>query len=81
MDFSWQKDIHYQIIHSHYWMSGLGAASLSDLWGGTPILHMFHTLGLMKNRIPVSEIRQVLDDSKLIQRAGWYMPVRRFLGI
>ncbi len=43
------------MIHSHYWMSGLAAESLSDLWGGTPILHMFHTLGEMKNRIARSE--------------------------
>ena len=49
--FAEEKGIRYDVIHSHYWMSGLAAASLSDLWGGTPILHMFHTLGEMKNRI------------------------------
>ncbi len=49
--FAEEKHIRYDVIHSHYWMSGLAAASLSDLWGGTPILHMFHTLGMMKNRI------------------------------
>jgi D-inositol-3-phosphate glycosyltransferase len=49
--FAAEKDIHYDIIHSHYWMSGLAAEALSDAWGGTPIVHMFHTLGEMKNRI------------------------------
>jgi len=49
--FACDKGIQYDIIHSHYWMSGLAAAALSDLWGGTPIIHMFHTLGEMKNRI------------------------------
>jgi len=49
--FACEKGITYDIIHSHYWMSGLAAAALSDLWGGTPIIHMFHTLGEMKNRI------------------------------
>jgi D-inositol-3-phosphate glycosyltransferase len=49
--FTCEKKIKYDIIHSHYWMSGLAAASLSDAWGGTPIVHMFHTLGEMKNRI------------------------------
>jgi D-inositol-3-phosphate glycosyltransferase len=49
--FACEKRIKYDIIHSHYWMSGIAAASLSDLWGGTPIIHMFHTLGEMKNRI------------------------------
>lgn len=49
--FAVEKGIHYDIIHSHYWMSGLAAEALSDAWGGTPIVHMFHTLGEMKNRI------------------------------
>ena len=53
--FACEKKITYDIIHSHYWMSGLAAASLSDAWGGTPIVHMFHTLGEMKNRIARSE--------------------------
>ncbi|NUQ84216.1 MAG: glycosyltransferase [Anaerolineales bacterium] len=49
--FACEKGIKYDIIHSHYWMSGLAAASLSDLWAGAPIIHMFHTLGEMKNRV------------------------------
>jgi D-inositol-3-phosphate glycosyltransferase len=53
--FACEKRIKYDIIHSHYWMSGIAAASLSDAWGGTPIVHMFHTLGEMKNRIARSE--------------------------
>ncbi len=53
--FAKEKGIRYDIIHSHYWMSGIAAASLSDLWAGAPILHMFHTLGEMKNRIARSE--------------------------
>jgi D-inositol-3-phosphate glycosyltransferase len=53
--FACEKGIKYDIIHSHYWMSGLAAASLSDHWDGTPIVHMFHTLGEMKNRIARSE--------------------------
>jgi D-inositol-3-phosphate glycosyltransferase len=49
--FACEKGITYDVIHSHYWMSGIAAASLSEAWGGTPIVHMFHTLGEMKNRI------------------------------
>jgi len=49
--FAAEKGIRYDLIHSHYWMSGLAAASLADLWPGTPIVQMFHTLGEMKNRI------------------------------
>ena len=53
--FAAEKGLHYDIIHSHYWMSGLAAASLSDAWGGIPIVHMFHTLGEMKNRVAQSD--------------------------
>jgi D-inositol-3-phosphate glycosyltransferase len=53
--FACEKDIQYDIIHSHYWLSGIAAAALSDFWGGIPIVHMFHTLGEMKNRIARTE--------------------------
>jgi D-inositol-3-phosphate glycosyltransferase len=53
--FAAEKGIKYNLIHSHYWMSGLAAEALSEAWGGVPIVHMFHTLGVMKNRIARSE--------------------------
>jgi D-inositol-3-phosphate glycosyltransferase len=53
--FAADKGIVYDLIHSHYWMSGLAAEALSDAWGGIPIVHMFHTLGEMKNRVARSE--------------------------
>jgi D-inositol-3-phosphate glycosyltransferase len=40
----------YDLIHSHYWLSGVAARSLRAAWG-TPIVQMFHTLGHMKNRV------------------------------
>lgn len=45
------EGLHYDLIHSHYWLSGLVAEKLEAYWGKTPIVHMFHTLGHMKNRI------------------------------
>ena len=53
--FAAEKGITYDLIHSHYWMSGLAAESLSNAWGWIPIVHMFHTLGQMKNRIARSD--------------------------
>lgn len=53
--FAQDKGIQYDVIHSHYWMSGLAAEQLSDAWGGVPIIHMYHTLGEMKNRVARSE--------------------------
>jgi D-inositol-3-phosphate glycosyltransferase len=44
------KGISYDLIHSHYWMSGIAAIDLKKDWN-VPIIHMFHTLGLMKNRV------------------------------
>jgi D-inositol-3-phosphate glycosyltransferase len=52
--FAAEKGIQYDLIHSHYWMSGLAAEQLADLWN-VPIVHMFHTLGEMKNRIARTE--------------------------
>jgi D-inositol-3-phosphate glycosyltransferase len=56
--FAREKGIQYDLIHSHYWLSGLAAEALSDAWGGTPIIQMFHTLGEMKNRVARSEAEQ-----------------------
>ncbi|MCX6053955.1 MAG: glycosyltransferase [Chloroflexi bacterium] len=52
--FSVEKGIHYDLIHSHYWMSGIAAEILKKEWK-VPVLQMFHTLGLMKNRIAQSK--------------------------
>ncbi len=49
------KGIHYDLIHSHYWLSGLAGMALSDAWGGVPLVQMFHTLGEMKNRVARSD--------------------------
>jgi D-inositol-3-phosphate glycosyltransferase len=51
--FAAEKGIHYDLIHSHYWMSGVAADILRKKWN-VPVLQMFHTLGLMKNLIAQS---------------------------
>ncbi len=51
--FAAEKGIHYDLIHSHYWMSGVAAEILKAEWN-VPVIQMFHTLGLMKNRIAQS---------------------------
>lgn len=50
MDFANKKGIQYDIIHSHYWMSGVIGHALKQAWH-VPLIHMFHTLGLMKQRV------------------------------
>lgn len=49
--FAEAEGIHYDLIHSHYWLSGLVAERLQQYWPHAPIVHMFHTLGHMKNLI------------------------------
>ncbi len=48
--FADSEDLHYDIIHSHYWVSGEAALALRRSWGA-PVVHMFHTLGAMKNQV------------------------------
>lgn len=40
--------LRYDLIHSHYWLSGRVASILSARWG-IPFVHTFHTLGRVKN--------------------------------
>jgi D-inositol-3-phosphate glycosyltransferase len=51
--FTSEKGLNYDLIHSHYWMSGLAGQSLKEKWN-IPLVHMFHTLGEMKNRVAKS---------------------------
>ena len=44
-----ENQLEYQLIYSHYWLSGLVARSLSERLG-LPWAHTAHTLGLVKNR-------------------------------
>ena len=42
--------IDYDLIHAHYWLSGVAALALKARWSA-PVLQMFHTLGRLKNRV------------------------------
>jgi D-inositol-3-phosphate glycosyltransferase len=57
LDFARQEDLRYDVIHSHYWLSGWAARDLRAAWG-TPIIQMFHTLALLKNQGAVPEERE-----------------------
>ena len=54
IEFSDSKKMKYDLIHSHYWMSGIAALELKGRWG-IPMVNMFHTLGVMKNRVAQSQ--------------------------
>jgi D-inositol-3-phosphate glycosyltransferase len=54
INFAEKKHMHYDLIFSHYWLSGLAALKLKKAWN-IPVIHMFHTLALLKNKIAHSE--------------------------
>jgi D-inositol-3-phosphate glycosyltransferase len=56
------EDLSYDVIHSHYWLSGEAALRLRRSWG-VPVVHMFHTLGAMKNSVARSD-----DETETSQR-------------
>ena len=52
--FKQQEGLRYDLIHSHYWLSGRLGNWLKDLWN-VPHLVMFHTLGTVKNNAGVAD--------------------------
>ncbi len=52
--------IEYDLIYSHYWLSGLVAAALRQAWD-IPIVQMFHTLAEMKNRVAQTPAERETD--------------------
>ncbi len=53
-NFRKQHDLKYDIIFSHYWISGIAGQYLK-IWWQVPQLVMFHTLGAVKNAIGIGE--------------------------
>lgn len=47
----------YDVVHAHYWLSGLIGMHLKQEWG-VPLVLMFHTLGLVKNRIAALGVQE-----------------------
>ncbi len=65
--------IRYDVLHSHYWLSGAVARDLQAHWN-TPIVHMFHTLGKMKNAVAqrpeeLEATRRIEAEAEIVQFA------------
>ncbi|GIU97396.1 MAG: D-inositol-3-phosphate glycosyltransferase [Actinomycetota bacterium] len=43
-----EAGVGYDLVHSHYWLSGWVGRAVRELWG-TPLVSSFHTLGKVKN--------------------------------
>ena len=46
--FKTQENLNYDLVHSHYWLSGRLGSWVQDRWN-LPHIVMFHTLGTVKN--------------------------------
>lgn len=73
--FTTKHEMVYDIVYSHYWLSGLVAEKLKEVWG-TPFVQMFHTLGHMKNRISsdYNHMQMQMPDVRAINETkivGW----------
>jgi D-inositol-3-phosphate glycosyltransferase len=58
----------YDLIHSHYWLSGLVGELLSEQWG-IPHITMFHTLAKLKNKAGISILEpefRIANEKKVI---------------
>src|SRR3990172_3547851 len=72
-----EEGIAYDLVHGHYWLSGVAGLELRRRWG-VPLLQMFHTLGALKNEVARSaeehepplrleeEAREVREADRLI---------------
>ena len=63
----------YDVIHSHYWLSGQVGALVRDRWG-IPLAHSMHTMAKVKNELladgdtPEPEIR-VIGEEQVVESA------------
>lgn len=67
------QDLVYDVIHSHYWLSGEAGLRLRRNWG-VPLVQMFHTLGAMKNGVARSAeetetMQRIAIERRLLQEA------------
>jgi D-inositol-3-phosphate glycosyltransferase len=65
------EGVEYDLVHSHYWLSGNAAVAASRRWG-VPLVTSFHTLGLVKELAGVLEpepAARPTDERELVARS------------
>jgi D-inositol-3-phosphate glycosyltransferase len=58
--FAMREGIRYDLVHGHYWLSGLAGRKLQERWN-VPLVQMFHTLGHLKNSVAKETVDRELD--------------------
>lgn len=64
---------HYDLIHSHYWLSGQVGWLAKERWG-VPLVHTMHTMAKVKNQLLASEDKpepqaRVLGEEQVVEVA------------
>ena len=70
-EFRYNEKIHYDVLHSHYWLSGVAAMQLTHRWA-IPHITMFHTLAHLKRLANPDETEPSIRlemERRLIQQA------------
>ncbi len=73
LQFAEDEGLQYNLIHSHYWLSGWAARELRAEWN-VPIVQMFHTLGKVKNAVAstpseLESARRIEVETEIVQFA------------
>ena len=60
----------YDIVHSHYWISGLVARRLAQRWS-VPMVHMFHTLSRVKSHFggATEDLQRAAGEQRVLDAA------------
>ncbi|MGI8433286.1 MAG: D-inositol-3-phosphate glycosyltransferase, partial [Nocardioidaceae bacterium] len=64
---------YYDVIHSHYWLSGQVGALARDRWG-VPLVHSMHTMAKVKNTLLASgdvaePVARVIGEEQVVEAA------------
>ncbi len=65
--FAIDQGVSYDLIHSHYWLSGWVGGELKRRWS-IPLVHMFHTLGILKNTLNRRRSEMESENRLIIER-------------
>jgi D-inositol-3-phosphate glycosyltransferase len=74
-EFRARAGIHYDVVHSHYWLSGQVGILARQAWG-VPHVTTFHTLGAVKNLLcenaTESETR-IAAEHRIVESCDWIL--------
>lgn len=67
-------DGHFDVLHSHYWVSGLAGLLMTDSWE-IPLVHSMHTMAKVKNRYRGPQDRvepqaRIAGEARIVRQAA-----------